>query len=98
MGYWNPRRYQETRAWLSVEGEAQPWEWQLRLSLAAARETDGDGHRSSARPHVVEAALAHDLGPGLRLRLVAGASGAGFGVGGSGYWRRYLGFSVAGWF
>jgi tetratricopeptide (TPR) repeat protein len=98
MGYWNPRRYQEARAWLALEGDAQPWEWQLRLGLATARETDGDGNRSRAQPHLIEAALAHDLGPGLRLRLVAGASGAGFGVGGSGYWRRYLGFSVAGWF
>jgi hypothetical protein len=39
----------------------------------------------------------------LRLRLAAGASGAGFGVnaggsGGSGYWRRYVGLSLSGWF
>jgi hypothetical protein len=39
----------------------------------------------------------------LRLRLAAGASGAGFGVnaggsGGFGYWRRYVGLSLSGWF
>jgi hypothetical protein len=97
-GYWNPRRYDEQRVVLALEGEAQPWEWQLRLGLGQARETDGDGRRSRGEPHLLEAALAHDLGPGLRLRLYAGASGAGLGTGGAGYWRRYVGLSIGGWF
>jgi Flp pilus assembly protein TadD len=100
IGYWNPRRYVEGRAVVTLEGEAQPLEWQLKLALGTAREVDGDGNRSSAQPHQIEAALAYDLSPALRLRLAAGASGAGFGVnaGGSGYWRRYVGLSVSGWF
>jgi Flp pilus assembly protein TadD len=100
VGYWNPRRYVEGRAYVTLEGEAQPLEWQLKLALGSAREVDGDGARSSAQPHQIEAALGYDLSPALRLRLAAGASGAGFGVnaGGSGYWRRYVGLSVSGWF
>jgi len=100
VGYWNPRRYVEGRAYLTLEGEAQPLEWQLKLAAGSAREVDGDGNRSSAQPHQIEAALAYDLSPALRLRLAAGASGAGFGVnaGGSGYWRRYVGVTLSGWF
>jgi Flp pilus assembly protein TadD len=100
VGYWNPRRYVEGRAYATLEGEAQPLEWQVKLALGTAREVDGDGNRSSAQPHQVEAALAYDVSPALRLRLAAGASGAGFGVnaGGSGYWRRYVGLTLSGWF
>jgi Flp pilus assembly protein TadD len=100
VGYWNPRRYVEGRAYVTLEGEAQPLEWQLKLALGSAREVDGDGARSSAQPHQIEAALGYDLSPALRLRLAAGASGAGFGVnaGGSGYWRRYVGLTLSGWF
>lgn len=100
VGYWNPRRYVEGRAFVTLEGEAQPLEWQLKLAAGSAREVDGDGNRSSAQPHQIEAALAYDFSPALRLRLVAGASGAGFGVnaGGSGYWRRDVAVSLSGWF
>jgi hypothetical protein len=100
VGYWNPRRYVEGRAFVALEGEAQPLEWQLKLALGSAREVDGDGNRTSAQPHQVEAAVGYDLSPALRLRLAAGASGAGFGVngGGSGYWRRYVGLTLSGWF
>jgi Flp pilus assembly protein TadD len=100
VGYWNPRRYVEGRAFITLEGEAQPLEWQLKLALGSARGVDGDGNRTSAQPHQVEAAVGYDLSPALRLRLAAGASGAGFGVnaGGSGYWRRYVGLTLSGWF
>ena len=42
----------------------------------------------------------HDLGPSLRWRFFAGGSGSSFGVGngGAGYWRRYVGFTLYGWF
>lgn len=100
QGYWNPRRYAEGRATLTLEGEAQPLEWQIKLALGTAREVDGDGRRSSARPHQIEAALAYDFSPAWRLRVHAGTSGAGFGVsgGGAGYWRRSVGISLSGWF
>jgi Flp pilus assembly protein TadD len=103
VGYWNPRRYVEGRAFVTLEGEAQPLEWQMKVALGSAREVDGDGNQSTAQPHQIEAALAYDLSPALRLRLAAGASGAGFGVnaggsGGFGYWRRYVGLTLSGWF
>ncbi len=65
-----------------------------------SRETDGDGNSSSGHPNLLEAGIAHDVGPGLRWRLYAGGSGSSFAVGhgGGNYWRRYLGFMLTAWF
>ena len=98
-GYWNPRHYNEARAYVGLYHDAQPWEIQARLGLGVSRETDGFGNRSSGSPNLWEFSLGRDLSPLWRLRLFAGGSGSGLGSasGGSGYWRRYVGATVTGW-
>lgn len=99
-GYWNPRRYLETRAFVAIEQEWRPLDLQARLALGGSREVDGAGRSSSGRPHQWELGLGWDVSPALRLRLAAGGSGAGLGVGGggAGYWRRYANLSANVWF
>lgn len=99
-GYWNPRDYREARAYLSFSHEIRPWDLYAKLGLGSARETDGWDVRSHGTPHVWEVAAALDLDRSLQLRLVAGGSGNGMGLGsgGAGYWRRYAGVELTGWF
>ncbi|MFA7666267.1 MAG: tetratricopeptide repeat protein [Burkholderiaceae bacterium] len=99
-GYWNPRRYHEARGYVAIGHEAWPWDFTLKLGLGTARETDGWGNRVSAKPHLWELSVAYDLARSLQLRAWAGGSGGSMGVGsgGEGYWRRYVGISVTGWF
>jgi len=98
-GYWNPRSYQEARAYAGVFHDFQPWEFQGRVGLGVSREVDGFGTSGSGSPNVWELALARDLGPGWRARLYAGGSGSNFGAaaGGAGYWRRFAGAALTGW-
>ncbi|HRI18176.1 MAG TPA: hypothetical protein PL196_06605, partial [Burkholderiaceae bacterium] len=100
QGYWNPERYAEGRVFVGVYSEPQPWEWYARAALGLSRETDGDGNVSDGHPNLLEVGIAHDLSPSLRWRFFAGGSGSSFAVGngGTGYWRRYLGFTLYGWF
>jgi len=99
-GYWNPKDYADVRVFAGLYHERGDWEAYARLALGISRETDGDGRRSSGHPNLLEAGIAHDVGPRLRWRIYAGGSGASFSVGngGSGYWRRYVGFTLTGWF
>ena len=99
-GYWNPRDYQEARAYVALEHEVRPWAFGMRLGLGAAREKDGWGNRSDGDPHLWELAASYDLSPSLRLRAWAGGSGGSMGVGsgGEGYWRRFAGIGITGWF
>jgi tetratricopeptide (TPR) repeat protein len=98
-GYWNPRSYQEARAYLGAYHDAQPWEFQGRVGFGVSREVDGFGTSSSGTPNVWELALARDFGQGWRGRLFAGGSGSSFGTasGGAGYWRRFAGAALTGW-
>lgn len=99
-GYWNPKDYVEGRIFAGIYHERDDWDAYARIALGLSRETDGDGNSSSGRPNLLEAGIAHDVGPGLRWRLYAGGSGSSFAVGngGSGYWRRYVGFMLTAWF
>ncbi len=98
-GYWNPRRYQEARAYIGLYHDAHPWEFQARLGAGTSRELDGFGNRASGSPNLWELVIARDFSPAWRGRLVAGGSGSGLGSasGGTGYWRRYVGASLTGW-
>lgn len=100
LGYWNPRSYREARAYVALGHEARPWDFTLKLGLGTAREEDGWGVRSSGNPNLWELSAGYDLHRSLRLRAYAGGSGGSMGVatGGEGYWRRYLGIGVTGWF
>jgi tetratricopeptide (TPR) repeat protein len=100
VGYWNPRNYQEARAYAVVEHEARPWDFRMKLGVGASREEDGWGNRSSGNPNVLELSAAYDLDKSVQLRAYAGGSGGSMGVasGGEGYWRRYVGVAVTGWF
>jgi Flp pilus assembly protein TadD len=99
-GYWNPKDYVEGRVFAGIYHERNDWDAYARVALGLSRETDGDGNTSTGRPNLLEAGIAHDVGPGLRWRLYAGGSGSSFAVGngGSGYWRRYVGFMLTAWF
>lgn len=99
-GYWNPKDYAEGRIFAGIYHERDDWDAYARVALGISRETDGDGNTSTGRPNLLEAGIAHDVGPGLRWRLYAGGSGSSFAVGngGSGYWRRYVGFMLTAWF
>jgi hypothetical protein len=98
-GYWNPRSYQEARVYLGAFHDFQPWEFQGRVGLGTSREVDGFGNSGSGTPNVWEFALARDFGPGWRGRVFAGGSGSNFGAaaGGPGYWRRFAGAALTGW-
>lgn len=100
VGYWNPRNYQEARAYAVVEHEARPWDFRMKIGVGASREEDGWGNRSSGNPNVLELSAAYDLDKSVQLRAYAGGSGGSMGVasGGEGYWRRYVGVAVTGWF
>lgn len=99
-GYWNPRSYREARAYLALGHEARPWDLTLKLGLGIAREEDGWGLRSSGHPNLWEVSAGHDLHRSVRVRAYAGGSGGSMGVasGGEGYWRRYIGIRLTGWF
>ena len=99
-GYWNPKDYAEGRIFAGIWYERDDWEAYGRVALGISRETDGDGNSSTGHPNLLEAGIAHDVGPGLRWRLYAGGSGSSFAVGngGTGYWRRYIGFMLTAWF
>lgn len=99
-GYWNPKRYTEGRVFAGIWGEKQPWEWYGRVALGSSRETDADGNTTTGTPNLLEVGVAYDVGPRLRWRAFAGGSGSSFAVGngGSGYWRRYIGFNLTAWF
>jgi tetratricopeptide (TPR) repeat protein len=98
-GYWNPKRYAEGRIFAGIWHERDDWDAYARVALGTSRETDGDDNTSTGQPNLLEAGVAHDVGPGLRWRLYAGGSGSSFAVGngGSGYWRRYVGFMLTVW-
>jgi hypothetical protein len=100
VGYWNPRDYQEARVYAVVEHEARPWDFRMKVGVGASREEDGWGNRSSGNPNVLELSAAYDLDKSVQLRAYAGGSGGSMGVtgGGEGYWRRYVGVAVTGWF
>lgn len=99
-GYWNPRDYRETRAYVAVGHEARPWDVTLKLGVGVSREKDGWGNRSSGNPNLIELSATYDIDPSLQLRAYAGGSGGSMGVasGGEGYWRRYAGIVLSGWF
>lgn len=99
-GYWSPERYGEARVFISWSRDWQDWQFEARAGLGTAREKDGWGNRSSGRPNLWELVAVHDLSPTLQLQARIGGSGSGMGVGagGSGYWRRYAGVSLTGWF
>ena len=73
---------------------------QMGSGVGASREEDGWGNRSSGNPNVLELSAAYDLDKSVQLRAYAGGSGGSMGVasGGEGYWRRYAGVAVTGWF
>jgi tetratricopeptide (TPR) repeat protein len=100
VGYWNPRDYQEARAYAVVEHEARPWDFRMKVGVGASREKDAWGNRSSGNPNVLELSAVYDLDKSVQLRAYAGGSGGSMGVasGGEGYWRRYAGIAVTGWF
>ncbi|MEI7465370.1 MAG: tetratricopeptide repeat protein [Burkholderiales bacterium] len=99
-GYWSPKDYADVRLFAGVYHDRGDWQAYARVALGVSRETDGDGLSSSGHPNLLEAGIEHDVGPGLRWRLYAGGSGSGFAVGsgGTGYWRRYVGLTLTGWF
>lgn len=99
-GYWNPKDYVEGRVFAGVYWERDDWDVYARAALGLSRETDGDGNKSSGHPNLLEIGIAHDVGPGLRWKFYAGGSGSSFAVGngGTGYWRRWVGFTITAWF
>ena len=99
-GYWNPKNYVEGRVFAGIWHERDDWDAYARVALGLSRENDGDGNTTNGRPNLLEAGIAHDVSPGLRWRLYAGGSGSSFAVGngGTGYWRRWVGFTLTAWF
>jgi len=100
VGYWNPQDYQEARAYVVVEHEARPWDLRMKVGVGASSEKDAWGNRSSGNPNVLELSAVYDLDKSVQLRAYAGGSGGSMGVasGGEGYWRRYVGVAITGWF
>jgi tetratricopeptide (TPR) repeat protein len=98
-GYWNPKRYNEARAYVGLYHDFNPWELQARVGVGVSREVDGFGNQSSGNPNVWELSMGRDITPTWRARFYAGGSGSNFaaGSGGSGYWRRFAGASITGW-
>ncbi len=99
-GYWNPKEYREARAFVSVSRDWREWQVYARAGIGTAREVDGWDTRTSGTPHLWELVVVRDLSPTLQLRAQLGGSGSGMGLsgGGSGYWRRYAGIALTGWF
>lgn len=99
-GYWNPKEYREARLFVSVSRDWREWQVAARAGIGTAREVDGWDTRTSGNPHLLELVVAYDLSPTLQLRAQLGGSGSGVGLagGGSGYWRRYAGVALTGWF
>ncbi|MCD6680466.1 MAG: tetratricopeptide repeat protein [Burkholderiaceae bacterium] len=99
-GYWNPKEYREARAFVSMSHDWREWQLYARVGLGTAREVDGWDTRTSGTPNLWELAVVRDLSPTLQLRAQLGGSGSGMGLsgGGSGYWRRYAGIALTGWF
>jgi tetratricopeptide (TPR) repeat protein len=102
-GYWNPRRYNETRLTTGLKWDRQAWELHARLGLARSREVDSGGNASRGSPHLWEMGAAWELAPAWQLRAGAGGSGQGLGLtasgaSGAGYWRRWANVALQGWF
>lgn len=98
-GYYNPARSSENKLAVAWEQAVEGGSLQLRAALGRFHETDGFGNTSSGQLRQVEASWVRDLGPRLQLRAALGRSGsATAGSGGGGYWRRYAGVYVTGWY
>lgn len=102
-GYWNPRRYDESRLLTGLTWDQRSWELQARIGLGRSREVDGSGNASRGAPHLWELAAGWDASPAWRLRAAAGGAGQSLGLGSSGgsgarYWRRWAQLSLHGWF
>jgi hypothetical protein len=101
VGYWNPRDYREARAYVAVGHEARPWDFTMKAGVGTSREEDGWGNQSTGKPNLLEVSAAYDLDKSIKLRAYAGGSGGSAGIttsGGEGYWRRYAGIGITGWF
>ena len=101
VGYWNPRDYREARAYVAVGHEARPWDFTMKAGVGTSREEDGWGNQSTGKPNLLELSAAYDLDKSIKLRAYAGGSGGSAGIttsGGEGYWRRYAGIGITGWF
>lgn len=99
-GYYNPDRYLEYRAFMSIYDDVRPWSYYAKAAFGRYDETDGDGNGASGRNYLLEGWVAYDLGPGWQLRAAAGMSDseAGSPGGGSGYWRRFGSITLNAWF
>lgn len=98
-GYYNPARSSENKLAVAWEQAVGGGSLQLRAALGRFNETDGFGNTSSGQLRQAEASWVRDLGPRLQLRAALGRSGsATAGSGGGGYWRRYAGIYVTGWY
>lgn len=100
LGYWSPDRYSEQRLYASMSVERGAWALDGRASAGYYRERDGWGTDSSGPTYAAELVVARDLSPSARVKLYAGGtqSGAGLGSGGSGYHRVYGGLSLTSYF
>lgn len=100
LGYWNPESYVEPRLYVSMSGEHRAWSFDARASAGYFNEHDGWGGTTSDVTLAAEGAAAYDFSPDLQLRIYAGGSraGAGIGSGGEGYYRSYVGIALVGYF
>jgi thioredoxin-like negative regulator of GroEL len=100
LGYWNPESYFEPRLYASLAGERRAWSFDARASVGYLDEQDGWGGRTTDVTLAAEGAVAYDFSPELQLRVYAGGSrsGAGIGSGGEGYYRSFVGVSLVGYF
>jgi hypothetical protein len=100
-GYWNPRRYAEARAYVTLIHDMWPFDVVARLGYGVSREVDSLGNASNSHPNLWELTLGWDVTPGLRLTLAAGGSGQSMGGvsgSGTGYWRRFVRLGANVWF
>ncbi len=70
VGYWNPRDYQEARAYAVVEHEARPWDFRMKVGVGASREKDGVGQsqqRQPERPGTLGRLRSRQVGAAARL-------------------------------
>ena len=100
LGYWNPDSYAEERVYATLAGEHGSWAWDARASAGFFQERDGYGNESSDPTFGASGTVAYDFSSRLQLRMYAGGSrsGAGIGSGGTGYYRTFAGISLTGWF